>query len=102
MRRNRLRIVNVRGLRSQVAGVEGVEPSHTAPETAVLPLDDTPSIARCRTSVVFGASASEYISLTSARKNDMSFRGLRQEAIADETPEGGQSLQPFGKGWSPS
>ena len=43
MRRNRLRIVNVRGLRSQVAGVEGVEPSHTAPETAVLPLDDTPS-----------------------------------------------------------
>lgn len=25
-----------------MAGVEGVEPSHTAPETAVLPLDDTP------------------------------------------------------------
>ena len=25
-----------------LAGVEGVEPSHTAPETAVLPLDDTP------------------------------------------------------------
>ena len=27
----------------EMAGVEGVEPSHTAPETAVLPLDDTPS-----------------------------------------------------------
>ena len=27
-----------------MAGVEGVEPSHTAPETAVLPLDDTPVI----------------------------------------------------------
>ena len=26
----------------RMAGVEGVEPSHTAPETAVLPLDDTP------------------------------------------------------------
>ncbi len=26
-----------------LAGVEGVEPSHTAPETAVLPLDDTPT-----------------------------------------------------------
>ena len=26
-----------------MAGVEGVEPSHTAPETAVLPLDDTPT-----------------------------------------------------------
>ena len=26
----------------KMAGVEGVEPSHTAPETAVLPLDDTP------------------------------------------------------------
>ena len=25
-----------------LAGVEGVEPSHTVPETAVLPLDDTP------------------------------------------------------------
>lgn len=25
-----------------MAGVEGVEPSHTAPEAAVLPLDDTP------------------------------------------------------------
>ena len=25
-----------------MAGVEGVEPSHTVPETAVLPLDDTP------------------------------------------------------------
>ena len=31
----------------KMAGVEGVEPSHTAPETAVLPLDDTPSAARC-------------------------------------------------------
>ena len=30
-------------LSSKLAGVEGVEPSHTAPETAVLPLDDTPS-----------------------------------------------------------
>ena len=27
---------------AEMAGVEGVEPSHTAPETAVLPLDDTP------------------------------------------------------------
>ena len=26
----------------KMAGVEGVEPSHTVPETAVLPLDDTP------------------------------------------------------------
>ena len=26
----------------KLAGVEGVEPSHTVPETAVLPLDDTP------------------------------------------------------------
>ena len=30
--------------REKMAGVEGVEPSHTAPETAVLPLDDTPVI----------------------------------------------------------
>lgn len=29
--------------REKMAGVEGVEPSHTAPETAVLPLDDTPT-----------------------------------------------------------
>ena len=28
--------------REKMAGVEGVEPSHTVPETAVLPLDDTP------------------------------------------------------------
>ena len=27
---------------SRMAGVGGVEPPHTAPETAVLPLDDTP------------------------------------------------------------
>lgn len=27
---------------AMLAGVEGVEPSHTVPETAVLPLDDTP------------------------------------------------------------
>ena len=27
---------------NKLAGVEGVEPSHTAPEAAVLPLDDTP------------------------------------------------------------
>ena len=26
-----------------MAGVEGIEPSHTEPESAVLPLDDTPS-----------------------------------------------------------
>ena len=31
----------------KMAGVEGVEPSHTAPETAVLPLDDTPTYCRC-------------------------------------------------------
>lgn len=36
-----------------MAGVEGVEPSHTAPETAVLPLDDTPSASRCAPCVVF-------------------------------------------------
>lgn len=30
--------------REKMAGVEGVEPSHTAPETAVLPLDDTPNL----------------------------------------------------------
>ena len=30
-----------------MAGVEGVEPSHTAPETAVLPLDDTPTTFLC-------------------------------------------------------
>ena len=30
----------------KMAGVGGVEPPHTAPETAVLPLDDTPSISR--------------------------------------------------------
>lgn len=28
-----------------MAGVEGVEPSHAAPETVVLPLDDTPLVA---------------------------------------------------------
>ncbi len=28
---------------SIVAGMEGVEPSHTEPETAVLPLDDIPT-----------------------------------------------------------
>ena len=33
----------------EMAGVGGVEPPHTAPETAVLPLDDTPSTSRCRT-----------------------------------------------------
>ena len=43
-----------------LAGVEGVEPSHTAPETAVLPLDDTPSSqARFLAEVT---SASGYIS----------------------------------------
>ena len=30
---------------AMLAGVEGVEPSHTVPETAVLPLDDTPMCA---------------------------------------------------------
>ena len=36
----------------KMAGVEGVEPSHTAPETAVLPLDDTPTtlLRPCRKS----------------------------------------------------
>ena len=34
----------------EMAGVEGVEPSHTAPETAVLPLDDTPVICVVRIS----------------------------------------------------
>ena len=32
---------------TQMAGVEGIEPSHTAPETAVLPLDDTPTSCTC-------------------------------------------------------
>ena len=31
-----------------MAGVEGVEPSHTVPETAVLPLDDTPITMQLR------------------------------------------------------
>ena len=46
----------------KMAGVEGVEPSHTVPETAVLPLDDTPSDHRCSSPLSRrGASASEYI-----------------------------------------
>ena len=37
----------------KMAGVEGVEPSHTAPETAVLPLDDTPvCIAQARVRIL--------------------------------------------------
>ena len=35
-------------IRCVVAGVEGVEPSHTVPETAVLPLDDTPITMQLR------------------------------------------------------
>lgn len=34
--------------REKMAGVEGVEPSHTVPETAVLPLDDTPITMQLR------------------------------------------------------
>lgn len=41
--------------RLKMAGVEGVEPSHTAPETAVLPLDDTPVALRA------SKSASRYL-----------------------------------------
>ena len=37
--------------REKMAGVEGVEPSHTAPETAVLPLDDIPMTASLRSAV---------------------------------------------------
>ena len=36
---------------AKMAGVEGVEPSHTAPETAVLPLDDIPMTASLRSAV---------------------------------------------------
>lgn len=46
--------------REKMAGVEGVEPSHTAPETAVLPLDDTPT-APARSSISEALSASWYI-----------------------------------------
>ena len=35
-------MVALRQYTVKMAGVEGVEPSHTVPETAVLPLDDTP------------------------------------------------------------
>ena len=35
----------------KMAGVEGVEPSHTVPETAVLPLDDIPMTASLRSAV---------------------------------------------------
>lgn len=34
-----------------MAGVEGVEPSHTEPESAVLPLDDIPMTASLRSAV---------------------------------------------------
>ncbi len=59
---------------ASVAGVEGVEPSHTVPETAVLPLDDTPSatdvhLPCCQQD----ASASEYIK---------DFQGISQELKA--------------------
>ena len=37
--------------REKKAGVEGGEPSHTAPETAVLPLDDIPMTASLRSAV---------------------------------------------------
>lgn len=40
-------MVALRQYTVKMAGVEGVEPSHTVPETAVLPLDDTPSAYRC-------------------------------------------------------
>ena len=43
---------------AKMAGVEGVEPSHTAPETAVLPLDDTPKSIFLRFAVA--ASATKY------------------------------------------
>ena len=36
---------------AKMAGVEGVEPSHTVPETAVLPLDDIPMTASLRSAV---------------------------------------------------
>ena len=38
--------------REKMAGVEGVEPSHTVPETAVLPLDDE---AMCQSQYLFTA-----------------------------------------------
>ena len=49
----------------KMAGVEGVEPSHTAPETAVLPLDDTPT-ELSRSHRPKAASASEYVTEASA------------------------------------
>ena len=51
--------------RKKMAGVEGVEPSHTAPETAVLPLDDTPT-ELSRSHRPKAVSASEYVTEASA------------------------------------
>ena len=47
--------------REKMAGVEGVEPSHTAPETAVLPLDDTPNLLPVRLLLFCKAQAQESI-----------------------------------------
>ena len=49
----------------KMAGVEGVEPSHTVPETAVLPLDDTPSANRCAPVV-----------LNNSRKRELVYYGV--------------------------
>ncbi len=39
-------------IKRQVAGVAGVEPTHMAPETTVLPLDDTPTCSLSSQSVL--------------------------------------------------
>ena len=74
----------------KMAGVEGVEPSHTVPETAVLPLDDTPSDHRCSSPLSRrGASASEYITgfapASSTLCNELFRKSFRLRAWHAET-----------------
>lgn len=52
-----------------MAGVEGVEPSHTVPETAVLPLDDTP-ITYAINNTLNSLSASRYISVQTSFRQE--------------------------------
>ena len=52
-----------------MAGVEGVEPSHTVPETAVLPLDDTP-ITYAINNTLNRLSASRYISVQTSFRQE--------------------------------
>lgn len=55
--------------REKMAGVEGVEPSHTVPETAVLPLDDTP-ITYAINNTLNSISASKYISVQTSFRQE--------------------------------